>query len=184
MKLEDFIDNEKINYFIERTDRHISLVKKYCVFLYLYDPTKYNDILMRAIKHDISKYSDQLSPAYIVLTWKYKLMEYGQPVNLPQEIEDEIKLATGIHVKLERHHPAFFANDLIPEKLACQQMTDIDLAEEVCDWMAMAEERKTDVYEWVRENLDVRWEHTEEQVKLIFELLAILHLYNEKYKEL
>lgn len=184
MKLEDYIHNEQIEWFVERTSRHIAAVRKFCCFAYLYDPARFEGILQRAVFHDATKYSDKEILAYTVLSWKYKMESEGQTIDFPQEVQDEINAAIKDHVTTSRHHPAYFANDLIPELEAVKQMHDLDICEEVADWLAMAEEKGTNVYDWVKSVIGTKWNYTEDQVKLIYELLAVLNLYNDKYKEL
>jgi hypothetical protein len=184
MKLDDYIHNEQIEWFAERTEKHINLVRKYACFLFLYDPNKFNGILQRAVYHDATKFSEEEILAYTVLSWKYKLEREGQTIDFPQEIQDEIRKATLHHIKNNRHHPFYFANDLTPEIDACRLMQDLDIGEQMCDWYAMAEERGTDPFVFAKENIPSKWNYLDEQVNLIYELLSVMKLYNEKYNEL
>lgn len=53
-------------------------------------------------------------------------------------------------------------------------MPEIDVAEMVADWQAMAEELQTNTArEWFEKQKDVRWHFSERQVKLIDKLLSV-----------
>lgn len=185
MKLEDYIHNEQIEYFVERTQKHINLHRKAASFIFIYDPIKFEGILQRAVFHDATKYSEEEILAYTVLTWKYKLQRENETIeDFPPEIQAEIDKAIKHHLSQNKHHPAYWANDLIPEKYAVQQMTNLDIADQICDWYSMSVELGTDIYEWARSVIGNKWEYNEDQVKLIYELLSVLKLYEEKYKEL
>ena len=51
------------------------------------------------------------------------------------------------------------------------EMTRLDIAEMVCDWCAVSEERGNTPKSWADKNVNVRWEFTDEQKDLIYELI-------------
>ena len=53
-------------------------------------------------------------------------------------------------------------------------MTHIDIAEMICDWMAISQERNTDIFKWAKDNINIRWKFTNKQEKLIHELIGVL----------
>jgi len=42
----------------------------------------------------------------------------------------------------------------------------------VADWLAMSDEKKTDVFDWAEKNINKRWKFTKEQVQLINDLIG------------
>jgi hypothetical protein len=86
-----------------------------------------NELNIRSLNHDLSKYSDEERPIFqsIVFTdVKYGTPEYYDRLNL-------LKEATGHHYEENRHHPEHFKDGL-------RDMNLIDLIEMICDWMSAA----------------------------------------------
>jgi len=51
------------------------------------------------------------------------------------------------------------------------KMDNLDIAEMVCDWCAMSEERGNTPMQWADKNVNVRWKFTDEQKDLIYDLM-------------
>lgn len=179
--------NKKIiNYFYERTKKHIDRVNKYIDKIYLSNPTKYKELLKRKDTHDLSKYQNPEYEPYVLLTWKYKCKDENKKFNLPKEIENQIHQATFHHIKNNRHHPEYHDpnttndslnqndRDEVPEKIVnAINMSNIDIAEMVADWLAMSEEKGTNPYDWAEKNINKRWKFTDSQINQIYKLLKL-----------
>jgi len=184
-----FTDPKKkkiVDYFYNRTNNHIDLVKKYIDKIYLSNPTKYKQLLSRKEIHDQSKYRNPELEPYIFLTWKYRCQSKGKNFKLPKEIENQIQYATFFHIKNNRHHPEFHDpniteeninkknRDEAPQKITDgTKMSDIDIAEMVADWMAMSEEKQTNPIDWADKNINIRWKFTNQQINQIYQLLNL-----------
>ena len=91
--------------------------------------------------------------------------------------------ATYHHVKHNKHHPEYWDNtttlesinpkdrDKKPEKpVDATKMPLNYVAVMVADWLAMSEEKKTSVKDWISNNVNKRWIFTPKQVELINKL--------------
>lgn len=178
--------NQMIDYFYKRTKNHIDLVKKYIDKIYLLNPTKYKGLLDRKEIHDQSKYKDPELEPYIFITWKYKCEKEGKSFEIPQKIQDLNHQATFYHIKNNRHHPEFHDpnvtdknlnkkdRDEVPQKITDgTNMSDIDIAEMVADWMAVSEERNSNPVEWANKNINTRWKFSDNQINQIYKLLKL-----------
>jgi len=176
------IDQEKKEYFINRTNKHISLVQKYCKKLEDEWP-ELEGLIKRGKKHDTSKFEDDELIPYIWLTWRYKCEDDDVECHLPEGMEDEINEATKHHILNNRHHPEFHQDktenlineddrDKPPKKaIDATKMEDLDIAEMVADWCAMSEERGNTPHEWADKNVGKRWKFTKDQEELIYTLI-------------
>lgn len=184
IQLFEEIENqqEKEQYFEERTAHHIELVQK--AAQKIADKfSQFSDLPEKAKEHDVSKYEEPERTPYIDLTWAQKLKnEQGREFDPSPEIQK----ATFHHVKHNSHHPEYHLKDksevIIDPKdrdkskkcVDASNMPDIDLAEMVADWQAMSEELGTNTArEWYNKQKDVRWHFSEKQNKLIDELLRV-----------
>jgi hypothetical protein len=61
---------EKKEFFEKRTNRHISLVQKYCGNIYEYDPKRFDGLIEQARNHDDSKYKEPEYSPYVNITWE------------------------------------------------------------------------------------------------------------------
>lgn len=178
--------NQMIDHFYKRTKNHIDLVKKYIDKIYLSNPTKYKELLDRKEIHDQSKYKDPELEPYIFITWKYKCEKEGKSFEIPQKIQDLNHQATFYHIKNNRHHPEFHDpnvtdknlnkkdRDEVPQKITDgTNMSDIDIAEMVADWMAVSEERNSNPVEWANKNINTRWKFSDNQINQIYKLLKL-----------
>ncbi len=188
IKLLEEFDNEMEKHFEERTNYHISLVRKYCLLIqHLNDPRIDNSVLEEESKtHDQSKFEPPEYEPYLHVNWKYKLQKEGKVYKPTQEIMDQMNIATFHHITHNPHHPDAWDPNLTMENL---NTTDRDkpakmvdathmplsyVACMVADWLAMDEEKGTDPYEWCRLNINKRWEFTNYQIKLIYDLIEKL----------
>ena len=93
-----------------------------------------NQLSIRAVNHDASKWSEQEWPAFEKATPKLKSLTYGSEEY--KKSVRELGPALEHHHKTNPHHPEHYA-------LGMQDMTLFDLIEMLCDWKA-AGERHTD----------------------------------------
>jgi hypothetical protein len=180
---EDINNKEMLEFFTNRTNRHINLVKKYCKKVANYNPSKFKELILRGEKHDASKFKDPEKEPYVYVTWQYKCKDDGKEFNVPQNIKDNMNKATEHHVKTNSHHPEFHSlkqielinrenRDKPPREIVdATKMPDIDIGEMVADWCAMSEEKGTSPIDWAKKNIDIRWKFTTEQKNLILELI-------------
>lgn len=178
-------DKEREAWFEERTDRHVSLVMKYCKKIERYAPDRFVGLVGIATNHDDSKYKEPERTSYIALSWKHKDDNY-KSYKKPGTIDDpEINKACIHHIKHNAHHPEFWddkaSTDSLNEKdrgaapakmVDGTKMPDIAIAEMVADWMAMSEELGNSVAAWAKKSVNVRWKFSERQVALIDDLIA------------
>lgn len=172
---------QMIDHFEQRTQHHRALFVKY------YSLIKGGVIANNQVivEHDLSKFSGAELLPYIFLTWKYKQHKDGNvDFRLPTNIEREIQEATFVHVLNNRHHPEFWDGKVTMEHLNqlnrdapsgrivdATQMTGECIEEMCADWMAVAEERGTNPFDWAKTNINVRWKFTPEQEKQIYKTL-------------
>lgn len=185
-KLEDpTITPEMLEHFIKRTDYHIGLVRKYSdkiadMDFFKDNPLALKDLLGEASIHDAGKWKMPELIPYIHLTWSYKMKREGGSYKMRPAIKDAIHVATFSHICLHAHHPEFWDDKVKPEHLNSQDrdkpsgyMVDGTtmplgfIGSMMADWLAMSEEKKTDIFKWIEINVNKRWKFTEEQVALI-----------------
>jgi len=180
------VTQDMINHFYNRTNSHISLVKKYCKMIYEYNDSKYFLLNSRMVRHDKTKFSEPEFTPYILLTWTYYCKDNNIEFNLDEDDKKQLQIATFSHCKNNRHHPEFhdcnstvdsinFNNRDKPSNLMVDafEMTSIDIAEMVADWLAVSEERKTNPYDWAKNNINIRWNFRLDQEVQIYNLLDV-----------
>lgn len=182
-QLLEFIlfENEKEDWFEERTNKHIELVKKAAAKIV----EKYSEfaVLVEEVKdHDASKFLEPERTPYIELTWQHKTQsrKYETPGAIK---EKDINDATLYHIKNNKHHPEYWnkgAASIDPNDrdksirvVDVYEMSDIAIAEMVADWVAMGWELKNNARDWYNKQKGVRWNFNEHQDELIDKLLAV-----------
>lgn len=178
------ITQEMREHYYNRTRKHISLVQKYIRKIYNDNPIKYLFLRDRIETHDKSKYEEPELTPYILITWNYYCKDNNIDFKLTKEEKELTRATTYHHVKNNRHHPEFHDDnttidcivksnrDDIPKKpVDGTNMTDIDIAEMVADWLAMSEEKNSDPIKWADQTVDKRWLFTPNQYNLIYSLI-------------
>jgi hypothetical protein len=105
-------------------------------------------------------------------------------LDLPEKLVAEV---TFHHVKNNSHHPEYWddgatlavintGNRDSPSgrQVDGRRMPFEALAEMALDWMAVAEERQTNVWDWLCSNIPTRWLFTREQVRYLARVLYLL----------
>lgn len=172
------ITKEMEEWFEKRTMRHIALVGKYIKKLRLLG----YDLPGVESRHDLSKLEEPEKTPYIYISWMYKEKAEGREFIIPEEVNSDE--ATLHHILNNSHHPEFHQEekvgllnrkdrDGLPAKIIdATKMPIMDIAEMVCDWAAMAEEKGTSAKNWADKVINKRWKFTEDQVKLIYNLIC------------
>jgi hypothetical protein len=176
-----------IDHFNARTKYHIDLVKKYADKIDRSEillPRDAAEMLALTSKHDASKYEEPEYTPYLHITWKYKCIRDSVPYEVSKEIESKQNEATFHHVKNNPHHPEYWDDKVIKEAInptnrdrpsgVLVDGTKMPLAHIACmcaDWMAVAEEKKTNPLDWAKSNINVRWRFDKDQEDLIYRIL-------------
>jgi len=181
-RIAEMLDDEMKRHFVERTERHIALVQKYCRLLEdAWDGL--DGLIERGEEHDAGKFDEPELDPYVWLTWRYKCQDDGVECQLPEGMDDAIKAATQHHILNNPHHPEYHqleTLDVLNEEdrdgpaerpIDGSGMGVLDIAEMVADWMATSEERGNTPRGWAEENMGVRWVFTPEQEDLIYALI-------------
>lgn len=180
--------DEMISVYEERTNRHIDLVRKYCDKIIEYDEDRFGELEGRKKVHDDSKFEEPEYTPYIYITWKYRCQDNGgdfEECNPPENLSEIMDEATIHHVTTNSHHPEYHDKEADPNliinkenrdqpptiKINATSMPDIDIAEMVADWCSVSEERGNTPKSWADKNVGVRWEFSEDQKELIYELI-------------
>ena len=169
------VTKEMKAFFWKRTNEHIDRVQKNAQKLY--ETFKYRGLLAQALLHDQSKLLPPELTLYIVLTWKYKCKQEKVEFFVSNSIDKKIQEAAFHHVKSNRHHPEFHDltfNAPSDKIINATLMPDVDIAEMVCDWVAMSQELNTDPFEWAKNNVNNRWKFTAKQEALIYNFIRVL----------
>ena len=169
------------DWFDKRTMKHIEMVQKYCKKIADYSDD-FKDLIERGKVHDASKYEDPEIDPYVYISWDYKCKDDGVDFELPDGMEDRMNEATEHHVNSNKHHPECHSDkkgkinrenrDKAPDELInATEMTDLDIAEMVADWVSMGVEKGNSAKTWADKNVNIRWKFTDAQKDLIYELI-------------
>jgi len=185
--------DEKEQFFVDRTNKHIQLVQDAAAKIVKAYPG-FDKLLKQVETHDQSKLEEPERTPYIEITWRHKLenekgefdpikgIGYQTPGKLEKEEENA---ATLHHITTNSHHPEYHLEDKSDaninkddrdksdECVDASRMPDIDIAEMVADWAAMGEELGNLPREWFDKQKDVRWHFSEHQEELIDKLLKV-----------
>lgn len=186
-KLYNQTSDKLIDWYIDRTDKHIHLVQKYCNRAADLDNYFKTFLLERAEIHDGSKYTNPEFLPYVWVNLKYRCKsdEEFQSYEPPEDFETLSHYATYLHVVTNSHHPEYHSDnknisdilnrterDKPPKSIVdARTMPLLDVAEMVCDWMAVSEERGSSAKDWADKNIDIRWRFSHTQKTLIYGLI-------------
>lgn len=176
--------NEMSDWFEKRTSLHIGLVKKYIGKILELNLPEINAKLLEAEKeHDSSKFMEPEYTPYVHTTWKYKQKRLGGDYEIPEDMKAKTDEATFHHIKSNKHHPEYWDDKVKPNCLNSQDrdapsgnMTDATkmplthIGAMMADWLAMSEEKNTNVNDWIKNNVNIRWKFSPKQVELIHKI--------------
>jgi hypothetical protein len=172
--------------FYQRTTRHISLVSKYIIEMVYHYGLSGTDLLARKDNHDSSKFKEPEKTPYVLIAWQYHCRDLGIDFFLSENDKNAMTAATYHHVTTNSHHPEYHSKGITvisrenrdaPSGILVDAtaMPDLDICEMVADWLAMSEEKRTNVKDWADKNIGTRWEFSNEQVNRIYNIInAIL----------
>jgi len=175
-----------IEHFNRRTAEHIDLVRDYLLkIIDLNDPRLDKKILSQeSIHHDESKFKDPELGPYVFVDHSYHMKDLGKKYNPPADIKQQMQAATFHHISTNKHHADYWDKDLkmnnlnskdrdkVPDKMVdATSMPLTYVASMVADWCSMSAEKKTDPYVWCEQNINKRWYFSDNQIKLIYDLL-------------
>jgi hypothetical protein len=179
------ITSEMIQYYLDRTNKHISLVRKYHGIISTFNLPQIVDELFdqEALDHDQSKFTPREFFPYVYITWKYYKPDYV----VPEEIKNSLHEATFHHIKTNKHHPEYWDRNVKIDSLNQEnrdkpsgvmvdaiKMPETYIAAMIADWFAMSEEKGTSIKQWVINNVNVRWKFDAYQVEFINLLVAMV----------
>lgn len=181
------ITQEMKEYFKLRTRAHLYLVHKYSNLIAngAFKGVDVDALNTERDEHDQFKWQEpELSP-YIWITWNYYCKRKNIPLDLPADIKEKMHEATFHHIKNHAHHPEFWDAEVTINSLnKCDRDTPsagrkVDgshmpltfIAAMVADWLAMSEELGTSPNKWAEENINIRWDFTDEQTTLIYKII-------------
>lgn len=170
--------DEKLQYFLDRTNKHIGLVQQAAKRIVEVYP-EFAELIEIAYKHDASKFIEPELTPYVAITWNKKRNNYFNR----KELQDNYE-ATLHHVKNNKHHPEYWnkseANinlndrDKSDKCIDASKMEDTYVAEMIADWQAMSEELGTNTTrEWFDKQKNIRWKFSKHQEDLIDKLLKV-----------
>ena len=175
---------EMIRHFYERTEKH----RKYVIHSTrvlgnsLSPDTKLN-LLLRGIRHDLSKYSEGNSLPYAWVAEMYRCERLKLPFEYPEGAKEVVNATRLWHVTHESHHPEYWTEDSLPldpkdrKPVTCYIMPEIDILEMCCDWAAMTQEFDEDsAVSWAEDNIQKRWMFNPQQTDLIYRTLEYLEV--------
>jgi hypothetical protein len=159
---------EMIRFFKIRTAEHIRRVYKYLLDLDGLGDFSRAELTSRGKAHDEDKYSTTKALPYVWVTEYYRVKNSGEKVSEElKRIYEQTRKATGDHVTLNRHHPEAHSD--------LNAMTDLDTAEMVADWSAMAEELgEGSARGWAEANVPSKWKFDQDHIDLIYHFIDSL----------
>lgn len=193
----------KRQHFHMRTCKHIQRVQNNIIALFEpgslteYDLTSIVDgyeldqktLLDELRNHDSSKFEDPQHEAYVEISWSYyQRLDLGvKDYPLNQVFQSA---ATIHHILTEKHHPEYWDRSFIttPGKFNTANRDGLpDVATDAtamplewvavmaCDWLAVAQERGNNPWDWIRMTVNKRWLFTEDQIGLIYQIATVLY---------
>ena len=141
------ITNPMIQFFNNRTKKHIELVNHYA-----------NKVGYSFPNHDGDKFSEQNKDSYTIMSWCC-----FRDIDIPEEDKAKIDNTINTHYKNNKHHPEHWSN--------LKEMDEEALTEMCADWCAMSKEYKTDPMNWADDHIGTRWDFSETQIYFIYKTL-------------
>ncbi len=168
-------------HFESRTYIHRSYVKFFAEEIVFRYP-EFHELLEIVKEHDLSKFEEPEYTPYLYINWKYKCIREEIDWEIPTHIQDQAHEATVHHVLNNKHHPEYWSGqteniiskedrDGISTQIDGTKMPLIYIAEMVADWFSVSVERGTEPRDWADKNVNKRWMFTDEQVKLIYDII-------------
>lgn len=186
--MTDLITDDMRAHFKYRTGYHLWCVHKWSNRIAALNDPRIDRALLDKERddHDEMKWLEPEYSPYLFISWDYKCRREKVPFSLPAEIKQLTHEATFHHIKNHRHHPEFWDDSVTIQSLnkddrdrpsggAIVDGTKMPLtyvAAMCADWFAMSEELGGHPAKWAADNINVRWQFTNEQIGLINDLIA------------
>jgi hypothetical protein len=155
---------EMVKFFKDRTDAHVAKTIAAAKILNANFPY----LKLSATSHDASKYVEPEYSPYIWLTEYHRCKNLGLPFVYPEGMKEKVDVATLHHIKTNKHHPESWLN--------INNMPNYYLAEMVCDWCAMSQEKGNSLKGWADSKVGSKWKFNPEQTKFIYKMIEVLEL--------
>ena len=94
-------------------------------------------LVQNVLRHDSSKFEG--------IEWEYLDIESSDKEN-----RDKLKMAVHQHQQSNEHHPEFFTSGI-------DDMSQVQIAEMVCDWKARSDEFGSSLLDWIKEEASTRY---------------------------
>lgn len=175
------------DHFRYRTGFHLWCVRKWSDRIAKINDSRIDRTLLddERDRHDEMKWFAPEYEPYVLISWDYKCKRDGVEFLLPNDIKQKMHEATFHHIKNHRHHPEFWDDFVTIESLnkddrdrpSAGKIVDgrnmplTYVAAMVADWFAMSEELGGHPKKWADDNIGVRWQFTENQKTLIYDLI-------------
>ena len=146
----------EIKMHIEDTLLHKKFFNEACLKMidYLYKMRRDDDTLelaRRCIVHDNSKLTDEEINLFLQLSEEVS--------GHKRQLTEQHKALLAVHWKNNRHHPEYHDN--------CNNMSEIDIIEMVCDWSARSMQFKNNAVEYAVETARKRFSFNDEMFEKI-----------------
>lgn len=180
---------EMLEHFYIRTEKHRKYVmlntKALSHSAELSPDTKLN-LLLRGIRHDLSKYAEGNLMPYAWIAEMYRCKRLKLPFEYPVGVLEATNAATLWHITNESHHPEYWTEDSLHldpkdrdkslQPITSYTMPEIDILEMCCDWTAMGQELESSAVSWADANVHKRWKFNQQQTDLIYKTLEYLEV--------
>lgn len=174
------LTREMTDWYSERTNLHIKLVQKYLKKIQALNLPEVDSTLLTAeMDHDTGKWVFPEYEPYVHINWKYRQLRHGIDYQVPDEVNETD--ATFHHVKTHKHHPEYWDDEATVDSINpknrdkpsgklvdATRMPLTYVASMMADWLAMSEEKGTDVRDWIKMNVNIRWKFSLEQITLMY----------------
>lgn len=127
-------------------------------------------LLLRMSTHDISKtWKPEFAP-YVWRYWRTTIAAQGQKEAYNQfyadpTLDQAIRDAVFHHITYNRHHPEWHPDP--------DDMTNVDIVEMCCDWMAMSQEFGSSIDAWAEDVIPRRY-HFGKRRQYVLDTIAVL----------
>ncbi|KNC55516.1 uncharacterized protein AMSG_01781 [Thecamonas trahens ATCC 50062] len=160
--------------FEERTVAHIAAVARNLDLISQTLPDLAEDLRLRADVHDASKWDEPERTPYVWLTAWYAAAARDEPLEYPAGVAAAVAAAITHHKACNRHHVEFHG------AAGFAGMSDLDLAEMVADWAAIAQEQSgettTSPREWFEASGRDKWDVSDADAARILSFIDALEV--------
>lgn len=150
-----------IAHFEKRTKAHIEKVQKNINILIGKIDVEKKDLIERSKNHDLSKFSEDEKMGYVWMT-----DHFANKTQYSEKTKKMVDDAWDHHKSNNPHHPEFHQE--------ISKMSNVDIAEMVCDVVAMSQEFGDDPKKFLENNQLKKFDFSKEQTTFIFKVVNAL----------